>query len=138
MIHFICNKDTIHNGIQYREGQCWDGDLPAPQVGTDWAILQANDTEGPREGIAVSASRGSVGWKPQPSRPRAAPLSSREMAILKEKPYANLDEPAPAESSPPAAPQVNKKKQVPTMSSHLLMTEEERSDPYGKNKSGVQ
>ncbi len=129
MIHYVCNKDTVHNGVHYRKGQCWDGDLPAPPVGVDWSILQVNDTEGPREGIAASASRGFVRWKEQPDRPRAAPPTPEEKAILAENPYANLDRPAAAVPRDPLPP--SEKKPAPVMSSHLLMTEEEREDPYG-------
>ncbi len=136
MIHYVCNKDTIHNGTQYRKGQCWDGDPPAPSVGVDWSILQVNDTEGPREGIAASASRGFVRWKEQPDRPRAAPPTPEEKAILAENPYANID--GPVEVAPPSSatrdplPTCREKKQeVPILSAHLLMTQEEIDDPFG-------
>ncbi len=133
MVNYICTKDVAHNGIHYRKGQAWDGDLPAPQVGEDWAILQVNEAEGPRDGIAVSASRGFVQWAPQPGRIQPASLTPPEKAILAENPYANLDGPAAAAPPPSTRDPLDreKKKPAPVMSSHLLMTEEERDDPYG-------
>ena len=137
MIHFICNKDVVHNGTQYREGQAWDGDLPAPQVGDFWSILQYEEPDSglQHDGIVTSSSRGGVGWKPQPDRPRAQPasLTPEEKEQLAIDPYANLDEPAPAPPppAPAAAPQVDKKKPAPIMSDHLQMTKAEIDDPYG-------
>ncbi len=139
MIHFICNKDVVHNGVHYRKGQAWDGDdLPAPQVGPDWAILQEDEPADPnRGGLGASASRGFVRWKEQPARPRAASLTSEEKSLLEKNPYASLNEPVPAPPPPAEAPLLDKKKPAPVMSSNLLMTEEERDDPFGLKARAV-
>ncbi len=52
MIHFICKKSAIYNGIHYRAHQSWDGDLPCPQLGEFWTILQSED---PNPGLKPKA-----------------------------------------------------------------------------------
>ncbi len=135
MVHYVCNKDTVHNGTRYRKGQCWDGDLPAPQVGDFWSILQYEEPDSglQHDGIVTSSSRGGVGWKIQPDRPRAQPasLTPEEKEQLAIDPYASLEEaPAPPPPADPVPPD-SEKKQQPTISSHLLMTREEIDDPFG-------
>ena len=107
MIHFICNKDVVHNTVHYRKGQAWDGDLPAPRVGADWAILQYNEPDDPqRGGVGASASKGFVRWKEQPARQRAASLTPEEKERLRINPYDQLDDSPPLPpvvSDPPAS-----------------------------------
>ncbi len=134
-VYFICTRETIYNGHLYRPGQPWlsgDGGS-APGMGGDWTIRQDDETDDPhRGGLGASASRGFVQWVPQPGRPRAALLTPEEKAIWAENPYANLDGPVAAPSPAARDPLAREKKQaVPTISSHLLMTEAERSDPFG-------
>ncbi len=101
-VHFICNKDIVHNGVSYKAGQAWDGDPPAPQVGGDWTIRQDDEQDDPHSGgVGASASKGSVRWKPQPARPRAQPLTEAERKQLELNPYSNLDVPESAPSPPP-------------------------------------
>ncbi len=105
MIHYVCNKDTVHNGTRYRKGQCWDGDLPAPRVGEDWAISQVDDVEGPQMGF--------VQWKPQPGRVQpTSSLTPEEKEQLAIDPYASLEEaPAPPPPADPVPPDSEKKQQ---------------------------
>ncbi len=136
MIHYVCSQDIIHNGTQYRKGQAWDGDFPAPQVGDFWSILQQEEPDSglQHDGIVTSSSRGGVGWKKQPDRVRAQPLTPEEKQQLEIDPYADLDGPveaAPPPPAPAAAPQVNKNKPAPVMSDHLQMTQEDLDDPFG-------
>jgi len=140
MIHFICNKDVVHNGTSYKQGQAWDGDPPAPQVGTDWTIRQDDEPDDPhRGGVGASSSKGYVQWKPQPGRVQSMPLTQAERAILGKEPYSSLDDepvqPPPAPVPPPTGKQ---QQEAPTVSTHLLMTAEEKSDPYGKTVASVE
>ena len=127
MLHYVCNKDVVHNGTSYKKGQCWDGDLPAPQVGGDWTIRQDDEQNDPHRGsVGASALKGYVQWKPQPARARGQPLSSAEQALAKENPYVNLDEPAAVPDQP-----LLKKKQQPAPVAPFEITQEEIDDPYG-------
>lgn len=131
--HYVCTRELTYNGHLYREGQPWlpeDGGVPPP-VGVDWVIQQV--LEGAAPGLdsnVTGASTGPVGWKPQPGRPQATPLTPEEKERLKVDPYANLDAtpPPPPAPDPPAR---EKKKEPVIVSAHLLMTDEERADPYG-------
>ena len=125
-VYHVCTKEVTYNGKKYYPGYPWlpeDGGDPPP-VGTDWVIRQDDDAESPQMGF--------VQWKPQPGRIQPSSLTPPEKAILAENPYANLDEPAPAPPPPPAeVPLLDKKKPAPTISAHLLMTEEDINDPFG-------
>ncbi len=137
-VHYIASKETVYNGRRYRQGDPWlptdGGDPPGSEDG--FIIRRQDDAPvaGLRSvGAATSASMGSIGWKPQPARPRAQPLSPEEKAVCRENPYVNLDEPVVAESPPPADPLLDRKKKqsAPVISAHLQMSEEEIDDPFG-------
>jgi hypothetical protein len=135
MIGYICTKAAIHNGVSYRPGQRWDGDLPAPCQGTSWTIDQHRERDFGQEvdGIVTSSSRGFVQWAPRPGRRQPPPLTAREKEILAANPYADIDGiDSPAREMPEEPSQESLHcPAAPVMSSHVGMSEEERSDPFG-------
>lgn len=94
-----------------------------PAVGADWIIRQ-------NDGIVASASMGFVQWKPQPSRPRAAPLTAEEKAILAENPYAHLEPVAASYPADPVVPPGRQKKQEAPLVP-FQQTQAEIDDPFG-------
>lgn len=140
MVHYICSKEIVHNGTRYRPGQAWDGDPPAPEVGTYWSILQSEEPDpGPQpDGVIISSSRANVGWKPQPGRPQTTLPTEEEKKQFEEDPYdlkrkAAEEAAVPAPVVPDTLLTAEKKKSVkPTMP--FQNTQEEIDDPYGLRK----
>ncbi len=104
IVRFVCLEDVRHNGVQYRKGQHWDQDLPAPEVGACWSISQYREPPpGPQiDSICTGSSIGYVGWVPQPGRPVPVPLTDAEKARLEIDPYDPLDDAPPP---PPPVPE---------------------------------
>ena len=127
-IDFVCCVErTTHNGQVYLRGQYWDGDLPAPRHGVEWAVCQNPELPSP--------SRGFVQWAPQPGRLRPPELTDREKAILEADPYGDISESATVPvASEPAAPPVAPAPEPPPLPTELFMeTDEEREYPFGRD-----
>ena len=125
-IGYVCTRDTTHNGVHYKSGQHWDGDLPAPQVGLCWSIWQNPELPPP--------SMGQVRWVAQPSRPQADPLTAAEMVEYRDDPYGQKKSAREEAAAPPPSPDPPGKKKeavAPIVPMSLKMTEEEKADPYG-------
>lgn len=136
-ILFVCHRDgTMHNGVRYRAGDLFDGNGPRPRQGLEWSPRRIEDDREPEpDSIVTSSSRGRVGWVPQPARPAAEPLTREQQRVLRDDPYARIENVDPRPAAP-TAPQ-REESPEPSITAHQQITQAERDDPFGRKAAAI-